>query len=143
MEASQKQPLANPVPILLVVDDDAAVRHSLKFSLEIEGFDVRLYPDAGALLKEPSLPSFGCLMIDYYLPDMSGLELLARLRGRGATLPAFLITGHPSIALRQRAKEAGVTTLEKPLFGNGLVETIRSALEHHGQHFKTRGAGEC
>lgn len=128
MQTKQEQGLANPSPVLLVVDDDAAVRNSLKFSLELEGFAVSLYADAGELLNEPVLPPHGCLVIDYYLPDMTGLELLSHLRGRGVTLPAFLMTGHPSVAVRQRAAGAGVAVVEKPLLGNGLVETIRGAL---------------
>ena len=128
METKQRQQLANPVPVLLVVDDDAAVRNSLKFSLELEGFAVRLFAKAQALLNAPRLPSLGCIVIDYYLPDMTGLELLSELRCRGVRLPAFLITGHPSVAVRQRAADAGVVIVEKPLLGNGLIETIRGAL---------------
>lgn len=128
LEFKLTQQLANPAPVLLVVDDDAAVRNSLKFSLELEGFAVRLYAGARELLNEPSLPSIGCLLIDYYLPDMTGLELLSELRGCGVTLPAFLITGHPSVAVRQRAAEAGVLIVEKPLLGNGLLETIGGAV---------------
>lgn len=128
MQTRQKQQLANPCPVLLVVDDDPAVRNSLKFSLEIEGFAVRLFADAQTLLNTPTLPPSACLVIDYYLPDMSGLELLSALRSRGVTLPAFLITGHPSVAVRQRAADAGVTIVDKPLLGNGLLETIYGAL---------------
>lgn len=134
--AGKGRELGHPVPILLVVDDDVAVLNSLKFSLEIEGFLVRLYGTAEALLNELNLPTFGCLLIDYYMPDMTGLELLAELRSRNVTLPAILITGHPSLALRRRAAEAGVPLIEKPLWGNGLVKAIRDALEN--QHAEAR-----
>jgi two-component system, LuxR family, response regulator FixJ len=117
-----------PVPVLLVVDDDAAVLNSLKFHLEIEGFEVRPYASAEALLNEPDLPSSGCLLIDYRMPEMTGLELLAKLRSNGVALPAILITGHPGLAVRQNAAQAGVAIIEKPLLGNGLTETIRSAV---------------
>jgi two-component system, LuxR family, response regulator FixJ len=117
------------LPILLVVDDDTAVLNSLKFVLQLEGFTVRLYSSAQELLDEPGLPESGCLLVDHYMPGMSGLELLAALRRRGVTLPAILITGHPSVALRRRAEEAGVRLLEKPLLGNGLIEAIGDELE--------------
>jgi two-component system, LuxR family, response regulator FixJ len=117
------------LPILLVVDDDTAVLNSLKFVLQLEGFTVRLYSSAQELLDELELPESGCLLVDHYMPGISGLELLAALRRRGVTLPAILITGHPSVALRRRAEEAGVRVLEKPLLGNGLIEAIGDELE--------------
>jgi two-component system, LuxR family, response regulator FixJ len=117
-----------PAPVLLVVDDDVAVLNSLKFHLEIEGFEVRPYASAEALLSEPDLPSSGCLLIDYLIPEMTGLQLLAKLRSNGVALPAILITGHPSLTLRRNAAQAGVAIIEKPLLGNGLTETIRGAV---------------
>jgi two-component system, LuxR family, response regulator FixJ len=62
------------------------------------------------------------------MPDMNGLDLLEKLRARNIALPAILITGHPSLSLRQRAAEAKVLLIEKPLFGNGLVDAIRDVL---------------
>jgi two-component system, LuxR family, response regulator FixJ len=115
-------------PVLLVVDDDVAVLNSLKFCLEIEGFAVRLYDRAQALLSEPEWPESGCLVIDCHMPGMSGLELLARLRRDSVALPVIMITGHPSVALRRQAAEAEVTLIEKPLLGNGLVDAIRAAV---------------
>ena len=78
---------SDPAPdakhVVLVIDDDPAMRSSLKFSLEIEGSAVRLYADAYDLLNDTQLPAKSCLLIDYYMPAMNGLELLARLRDRG------------------------------------------------------------
>ena len=126
---NQGRELTRPLPALIVVDDDAAVRQSLKFALEMEGFAVWLYADARALLDEPNLPTYGCLLIDYYLPDLDGLQLLAKLRNRGVVLPAFLVTGHPSLALRRRVEQAGIRLVEKPLLGDGLADMIRNSLE--------------
>jgi two-component system, LuxR family, response regulator FixJ len=128
----QGRELTRPLPALIVVDDDAAVRHSLKFALEMDGFAVWLYASASELLDEPNLPTHGCLLIDYYLPDMNGLQLLNRLRSRGVALPAFLVTGHPSLTLRRRVGQAGIRLVEKPLLGDGLADMIRDSLEAHG-----------
>jgi FixJ family two-component response regulator len=119
---------APPGPVI-VVDDDAAVRHSLKFALELEGLDVRAYEGGEALLADGDLPAHGCLVVDYYMPAMTGVELVRRLRSRAVGLPAILITGKATDDLRDRAAEAGFRqVLEKPLEDSALVEGIRSAL---------------
>src|SRR5262252_1359106 len=100
--------------VVLIIDDDPAVRSSLKFSLEVEGFTVRLYAGPYELLNETNLPANSCLLIDYYMPAMNGLELLARLRDRGVSIPAMVITGHPNRRLRDRMAAAGVSLIEKP-----------------------------
>jgi len=120
---------AIPVPSrrVLVVDDDAAVRNSLKFSLEIEGFTVRDYSSANELMRESEIADAGCLVIDYHLPELNGLEMLYRLRERRVAAPAILITSHPNPSVRQRAAEAGVPIVEKPLLGDALMEAIHNA----------------
>jgi two-component system, LuxR family, response regulator FixJ len=117
-------------PTIIVVDDDAAVRQSIKFSLELEGFAVRTYADAGELLNETTLPPFGCLVIDYNLPTLNGLEVLRQLRKRQVRLPAIVITSYPSRTVRERAAAAGASIVEKPLFNHALRDNIRAALEH-------------
>jgi two-component system response regulator FixJ len=111
-------------PVVIVVDDDPAVRNSLKFSLEIEGFVVRDYPDGMELLNDRELPRGGCLVIDQDMPGMKGLDVVARLRDRHVSLPAILITSHPTVALSERAARAGVPIVEKPLLGDALVDRI-------------------
>ncbi|MEL6061455.1 MULTISPECIES: response regulator transcription factor [unclassified Methylobacterium] len=120
-------PPSGPV---LVVDDDEAVRHSLKFALELEGLDVRLYEDAEHLLREDGLPGTGCLVVDYQMPGMNGVELVGRLRGHHVGLPAILISGRVTEELRQRAVGAGFhLVLEKPLIDGSLLAGIHDALE--------------
>ena len=67
---------------VFVVDDDSAVRKSIKFVLELEGFEMRAYSSTQQLLVEESMPFPSCLVVDYHLPGMNGLELVAKLRER-------------------------------------------------------------
>jgi FixJ family two-component response regulator len=114
---------------VLIVDDDAAVRNSLKFALEIEGLDVRTYEGAIELLTDADLPTGGCLVVDYHMPVMSGIELVDLLRRQQRTYPTILITGKINEDLRGRAAQAGVSqVLEKPLSDEALINTIRSVL---------------
>ena len=113
---------------VVVVDDDPAVLNSLKFSLEIEGLSVSCYHSGTELLGAADSLKSGCMVIDYHLFDMTGLELLRKLRDRSISIPVLLITSYPSTALRKQAAEAGVQIVEKPLFGNFLLDAIRSTL---------------
>ena len=72
---------------ILIVEDDRAVRESLKFSLVIEGFAVRAYADAEHLLAEPRLPKFDCLIVDQNMPGMNGLDLVSRTSWRKQPRP--------------------------------------------------------
>jgi len=110
---------------VVVVDDDSAVRDSLKFSLEIEGFSVRAFAVGGDLLGSSLPHRYACLVIDQNLPGMTGLELVARLRERHILTPAILTTTNPTGALTARARNAGVSIIEKPLLGNVLIDKIR------------------
>jgi FixJ family two-component response regulator len=120
--------VGRPGVMILVVDDDAAVRSSLQFSLEVEGFRVRTYRDACELLGESMLPEKGCLVIDYQLPGLNGLDLLAELRARRVALPAVLVTTRPNRWVRQRATKEGVPIIEKPLLTEELFRCIESLL---------------
>jgi two-component system, LuxR family, response regulator FixJ len=114
---------------ILILDDDTAVRNSLKFSLEAEGFSVRAYASPNELLNETSLPHPSCLIVNYNMPAMNGLEFVARLRDRHLSMPVILATGHLSDNIRRRAAAAGVFTIEKPFLGNRLFEFVERAFE--------------
>ncbi|MFZ5718227.1 MAG: response regulator transcription factor [Pseudomonadota bacterium] len=113
---------------ILVVDDDPAVRTALGFALELEGFEVDGYPSGEALLMAELPSENACLVIDERLPGISGMDTLRQLRLRGVTLPAIFITSHPNPHFREQAAAVGVPILEKPLFGDALLLSIREAL---------------
>jgi two-component system response regulator FixJ len=113
---------------VLVVDDDPAVRSSLQFFLEIEGFVVRAYACGSDLLNDLNMPASGCLVIDYRLPSMNGLDLLSELRRRSIKLPAILVTTDPTSSVRAQTAAAGALLIEKPLLNEALFEGIRAAM---------------
>jgi two-component system, LuxR family, response regulator FixJ len=117
--------------VILVVDDDSAVRNSLKFMIEVEGFEVNAYSSAQELLNEDGLPANSCLVTDYHMPDMTGLELVDQLRDRQISIPAILMTANPTENLRNRAAAAGIPIIDKPLLGSRLLDAIRKALDGH------------
>ncbi|MGZ8402839.1 MAG: response regulator [Rhodoplanes sp.] len=125
---------AGLTPTILVVEDDDSLRHSLRFSLAVEGFAVRTYAKASELLGAAELPDRGCLVVDYNLPDMTGLDLVAQLRNRQVALPAILITTNPSGIVRRSAEEAGVPMIEKPLLDDSLINGILAVLTRLTDH---------
>jgi two-component system response regulator FixJ len=123
-----------PVPAkakdaVLVIDDDSDVLASLKFALEVDGFSVEVFRSAEELLARPLPAGPACLVVDYRLPGMDGIELVSSLRARGMETPALLITTDPPPHVRQRSAEAGLAIVEKPLLGNALAEAIRSVVK--------------
>jgi two-component system, LuxR family, response regulator FixJ len=137
MRGSKVQPItAQPrdptggAPVVVIVDDDPAVCNSLQFSLELEGFVVRAYGDAAEFL-EADEAACDCLVIDQRMPGMSGMELIAALRTLEVRTPAILLISQPNPSLAARAAKAAVPIVEKPLFGNALLERIREACARH------------
>ena len=117
------------VAMLLLVDDDPAVRASLKFSLELEGFAVETFDSGETLVAQEKLADPACLILDYRLPGIDGLMLLGLLRERGETCPAVIITSNPTRSVRQRTADAGAVLIEKPLLSNGLTVAIHSLIK--------------
>ncbi len=114
--------------VIVVVDDDRAVRESLRFTLAVEGFSVRAYPDAEEALAAPELARCDCLVVDQNMPGMNGLDLVSALRARDVAAPIILITSHPTGVLRQRAAAAGVSIVEKPFLGPALLDSVRHSV---------------
>src|SRR3569833_242351 len=89
--------------IVAIVDDDAAVRDSLRFLLESAGHEVETYASAKHYLADSAASRANCLVVDQHMPQLTGLEMLAALRGRGETTPALLITGSLTPDMLHRA----------------------------------------
>jgi len=119
---------SSEIKLIVIVDDDEAVRDSLRFSLIVEGFAVRTFAGGQQLLSESPLPAGDCFVVDQNMPDMDGLDLIAELRTRNLTAPAILITSHPNAAVREQAAAAGVPIVEKPLLDFALMDSVRRSL---------------
>jgi FixJ family two-component response regulator len=116
--------------IVFVVDDDAAMRNSLRRLITSVGFGVELFASARAFLgaRRPDVP--GCLVLDVRLPGLSGLDLQRELAATDAELPIIFITGHGDIPMSVRAMKAGaVEFLTKPFREQELLDAIRHAIE--------------
>ena len=132
-----------PEAIVFVVDDDRAMRDSLRWLLESIGLTVRTYATAAEFLREhqPSQP--GCLVLDVRMPGMSGLDLQAELVKRGAELPTIVVTGHAEVAMAVRAVKAGaIDFIEKPFSDQLLLDRVRQALEIDRQLREVRARRE-
>jgi FixJ family two-component response regulator len=117
-------------PVVYVVDDDMDVLGSLRFLLEIDGFDVRTFRSGAALLTGIGTGEVDCLVIDYMMPHMSGIDLAARLRNRDIDTPIILITGYPDENIQLKASAAGIRhVLLKPHLEESLATRIRGAIQ--------------
>jgi FixJ family two-component response regulator len=111
--------------LVLIADDDQAVRDALQFALKLVGVNVHAYGGGAELLADEDLPRARCIIVDDGMPHMNSFELLRRLDARNIRLPAILLTNHATARLRARAGAAGVRlVLEKPLMDDALVDSI-------------------
>jgi two-component system, LuxR family, response regulator FixJ len=116
--------------MIYVVDDDYDVRTSLRFLLETEGFDVRTFRSGVALLGSSTRSRADCLVVDYKMAELDGLELALRLRRLHVSTPIILITGYPDENISAKASSAGVRqVLLKPNLEGDLVDCVRNAID--------------
>jgi FixJ family two-component response regulator len=119
-----------PSRLVCVVDDDAAVRDSVRVLLESHGLPVQDYASARAFLSDETNAAAACLLLDLHMPEMSGLELLETLRRHRVTTPAIVITGRSDAALKARALRAGaLALLDKPVDEDELIRSIDNAFD--------------
>ncbi|HJR55364.1 MAG TPA: response regulator, partial [Rhizomicrobium sp.] len=125
--------------LVYIVDDDVAVRDSLRMMLQAAGYQVRTFSQARQFLADAELDR-GCLIADIRMPEMSGLELQEELVRRKADIPVIIITGHGDIPLAVRAMSAGaIDFIEKPFERERILGSIEKAMQV-GAKNQSRGA---
>jgi two-component system CheB/CheR fusion protein len=120
--------LAAPV---FLVDDDDAVRDSIRALLESYGLEVHDYPSGHAFLADPAVGDRGCLILDMHMPGMTGLEVLGFMRCSARRMPVIAITGRVDERLIERLRTAGACAVfEKPVDESVLLNAIERAVAH-------------
>lgn len=126
--------------VVHVIDDDEAVRHSLRFLIECAGHSVMDYPSAIAFLSslEPASQRLsGCIITDVRMPEMTGVELLGRLQELAVTEPVIVITGHADVPMAIQAMKAGAADfIEKPFSDEAILTAIEGALAARNRSMK-------
>ena len=116
-------------PVVHVIDDDDSAREALSFLIDCAGLKVRAYDSALRFLEAVPSMEHGCIVTDVRMPDMTGIELIGRLKALGVTDPVIVITGHADVPMAIQAMKAGVADfLEKPFGDEAILAAIRSAL---------------
>ena len=131
---------------VFVVDDDQAMRNSLKWLIESVGVPVESFASADAFLAQHQAGRTGCLVLDVRMPGMSGLELLEHLAQRDMHIPAVIITGPGDVPMAVRAMKSGaIDFIEKPFNDEVLLDAIRRAIAYeerqrsfHSEHLQIK-----
>ena len=116
-------------PFVHVIDDDEAMRDSLSFMLDAAGLQSRSWESALDFVATLDSVERGCIVTDVRMPDMTGIELVDRLKKSGHPDPIIVITGHADVPLAVEAMKAGVVDfIEKPFDNQRLLTAVRAAL---------------
>jgi FixJ family two-component response regulator len=117
-------------PIVFVVDDDISVRESLELLIRFEGWQPETFASAREFLKRPRVLVPNCLVLDFSLPGLNGLELQKRVAAERRDMPVIFITGYGDVPITVQAMKAGaVEFFTKPFSEDALLSAIRAALE--------------
>jgi two-component system response regulator FixJ len=117
-------------PTVFIVDDDEAVRSSLRLLIKSVGLSPTALGSAREFLEKYDPAQPGCLVLDVRMPEMSGLELQEQLNRQGAVIPVIFITGHGDVPMAVEAMQAGACDfLQKPFRDQDLIDRIQRALE--------------
>jgi FixJ family two-component response regulator len=121
--------------LISIVDDDQAVRESIRRLMRSLGFTAETFRSAAAFLASPRLDQTACLIADINMPEMTGVELYGHLIDAGRPIPTILITAYPDETVRQRSLNDGVVCyLPKPFEEDDLLLCVHEALERGGSH---------
>jgi two-component system response regulator FixJ len=123
--------------VVYVIDDDEAVRDSLRFLFKSAGLAARTYESATSFLNHLPQLKAGCIVTDVRMPGLSGLDLLRRLKELQSAVPVIVITGHGDVPLAVEAMKSGaVDFLEKPFDDEALLAAVNVALRDQGASAK-------
>jgi FixJ family two-component response regulator len=115
--------------VIVVIDDDLDILHSLELMLSLCGYDTKLFASAEEFLGAAPTLEASCLIVDIQLGEISGLELVRALYAQGCELPVIFITGSRDELHRRQAMELGCAAfLLKPFSAERLIETVRKAI---------------
>ncbi|KHK89028.1 response regulator FixJ [Novosphingobium malaysiense] len=115
--------------VVHIIDDDAGARDALAFLLDCSDIPTRTYESARQFLDAVPGMEQGCIITDVRMPEMTGLELVERLKSAAITTPVIMITGHADVPMAIQAMHAGVTDfIEKPFSDEAILGAVRSAL---------------
>src|SRR5215471_14653836 len=122
--------MQSEMPIVHVIDDDEAARHSLAFLLGTAKIDVKTYDSATAFLAIAAYVKSGCIITDVRMPEISGIDLLRRLKELKIGIPVIVVTGHGDVPLAVEAMKIGAAEfLEKPFDDEAILAAVRAALD--------------
>lgn len=123
----------DPAPLIAIVDDDESLRAALLGLLRSLGFRGRSYGSSEEFLADGAAAPCDCLLTDYHLPGLSGLELLRRLQSEGSPMPVIVMSGRNETGLRERVFAAGgLCLLTKPFTESQLLHCLGRALPGRG-----------
>jgi len=123
--------------VIHLIDDDEALRESVAFLLRAADFEVKGFSSAQAFLASLPDASLSCVITDMRMPDMSGIEVIRRLKDLKVDIPVIVITGHGDVALAVEAMKLGATDFfEKPFNDDLLLASVRGALQEQAHHTK-------
>lgn len=127
-------------PRVLLVDDESRLTDLLRLELDVEGYTVDVASDgASALIKARQDPAPNLIVLDWNLPDFTGIDICQRIRSSGVTTPILMLTGHDDIADRVKALDAGVDDyLTKPFSIEELMARLR-AMQRRAEFFSKEG----
>jgi len=123
--------MSDATPIVFVVDDDVSVRQSMEALIRCEGWQPETFSSGQEFLSRPRALVPSCLVLDFSLPGLNGLELQKRIAVERTDMPIIFITGYRDVPMTVQAMKAGaVEFLTKPFSEDALLSAIRAALEH-------------
>ena len=132
--------MPDAAPTVFIVDDEARVRKGLSRLLRSEGLCVEEFPSAEAYLSREKFEGIGCLVLDYWMRGLTGLDLQRKLEEAGDPIPVIFLSGHGDIPTSVTAMKGGaIDFLTKPVDAEDLLKAVRASFAKHKEALSQRG----